>query len=66
MSYLIKERDTSSRNKMKEQYITIFKYLYRQARHTALNLVHTAKFKCYTEIKALLTSSKEQQIVDTV
>ena len=47
--------------------LTIFKDLYRQARHKDSILVHTAKCKFYTERIALASSSKElHQIVNTL
>ena len=46
---------------------TIFKDLYRQARHKVSRLVHTAKCKFCTERIALASSSKElHQIVNTL
>ena len=47
--------------------LTIFKDLYRHAKHKATKLVHTAKCKFYTERMALAYSSKElHQIVNTL
>ena len=46
---------------------TIFKDLYRQAKHKVSKLVHSAKCKFYTERIALASSSKElHQIVNTL
>ena len=46
--------------------LSIFKDLYRQAKHKVSKLVHTAKCKFYTERIALASSSKEMhQIVNT-
>ena len=45
--------------------LTIFKDLYRQAKHKVSKLVHSAKCKFYTERIALASSSKElHQIVN--
>ena len=47
--------------------LTIFKDLYRQAKHKFSKLVHTAKFKFLTESIAMASSSKElHQIVNTL
>ena len=47
--------------------LTIFKDLYRQAKHKVSKLVHPAKCKFYTEIIALASSSKElHQIYNTL
>ena len=47
--------------------MTIFKDLYGQARHKVSKLVHTAKYKFYTERIALASSSNElHQIVNTL
>ena len=47
--------------------MTIFKDLYRQAKHKISKLVHTAKCKFYTEGIALASSSKElHQVVNTL
>ena len=46
--------------------MTIFKDLYRQAKHKVSKLVHTAKCKFYTERIALASSTKElRQVVNT-
>ena len=51
---------------MRNTKLTIFKDLYRQAKHKVLKLVHTAKRKFYTDRIALASSSKElHQIVNT-
>ena len=50
---------------MEEQKLTIFKDLYRQAKHKVSKLVHTANCEFCTEIIALASSSKElHQIVN--
>ena len=57
----------SSREEMEEHKLTIFKDLYRQAKHKVSKLVHTAKCKFCTERIALASSSKElHQIVNTL
>ena len=51
--------------KWRNTKLTIFKDLYRQAKHKVSKLVHTAKCKFYTERIALACSSKElHQIVN--
>ena len=46
--------------------LTIFKDLYRQAKHKVSKLVHTAKCKFYTDGIAIASSSKQlHQIVNT-
>ena len=53
--------------KWRKTKLTIFKDLYRQARHKASKLVHTAKCKSHTERIAQASSSKElHQIVNTL
>ena len=53
--------------KWRSTKLTIFKDLYRQARHKVSKLVHTAKCIYYTERIALASSSKElHQIVNTL
>ena len=53
--------------KWKNTKLTMFKDLYRQAKHKVSKLVHTAKFHFYTERIALASSSKElHQIVNTL
>ena len=52
---------------MRNTKLSIFKDLYRQAKHKVLKLVHTAKCQFYTERIALASSSKElHQIVNTL
>ena len=47
--------------------MTIFKDLYRQAKHKVSKIVHTAKRNLYTERIALASSSNElHQIVNTL
>ena len=53
--------------KWRNTKLTIFKDLYRQAKHKVLQLVHTAKYQFYTERIALASYSKElHQIVNTL
>ena len=53
--------------KRRNTKLTIFKDLYRQAKHKVSKLVHSAKCKFYTERIALASSSKElHQIVNTL
>ena len=53
--------------KWRNTKLTIFKDLYRQAKHKVSKHVHTAKCKSYTEGTALASSSKElHQIVNTL
>ena len=61
-----RERRQAER-KWRNTKLTIFKDLYRQAKHKVSKLVHTAKCKYYTERIALASSSKElNQIVNTL
>ena len=62
----IAKRDRrQAEKKWRNTKLTIFKDLYRQAKHKVSKLVHTAKCKFYTEIIALACSSKElHQIVN--
>ena len=61
-----RERRQAERN-WRNTTLTIFKDLYRQARHKVSKHVHTAKCKFYTERIALASSSKElRQIVNTL
>ena len=63
----LREKDDDQRGKMRNAKLTIFKDLYRQAKHKVSNLVHTAKCQSYTERIALASSSKElHQIVNTL
>ena len=58
---------THNSSSLFESIITIFKDMYRQAKHKISKLVHTAKCKSYTERIALAYSSKElHQIVSTL
>ena len=66
MNFLkLKEKDVKQR-KCRNTKLTIFKDLYRQAKHKVSELVHTARCKFNTERIALASSSKElHQIVNT-
>ena len=68
MKFLIAKRERrQAERKWRNTKLTIFKDLYRQAKHKASKLVHTAKCKFYTERIALASSSKElHQIVNTL
>ena len=60
-----RERRQADR-KWRNTKLTIFKDLYRQAKHKVLKLMYTAKCKYYTEGIALASSSKQlHQIVNT-
>ena len=58
-----RERHQAERN-WRNTKLTIFKDLYRQAKHKVSKLVHTAKCKSYTERIALASSSKELHQID--
>ena len=65
--FIAKRERRQAERKWRNTMLTIFKDLYRQAKHKVSNLVHTAKCKFYTERIALASSSKEQhQIVNTL
>ena len=62
-----KSERCQAERKWRKTKLTIFKDLYRQAKHKVSKLVHTAKCKFYTERIALASSSKElHQIVNTL
>ena len=64
---IAKRERRQAERKWRNTKLTIFKDLYRQARHKVSKLVHTAKCKIYTERIALASSSKElHQIVSTL
>ena len=66
LSIAKRERRQAER-KLRKTKITIFKDLYRQAKHKASKLVHTNKCKFYTERIGLASSCKElHQIVNTL
>ena len=65
--FIAKRERRQADRKWRNTKITIFKDLYRQAKHKVSKLVHTAKCKFYTEGIALPSSSKElHQIVNTL
>ena len=65
--FIAKRERRQAERKWKNTKLTIFKDLYRQAKHKVSKLVHTAKCKFYTERIALASSSKElYQIVNTL
>ena len=63
--FIAKRERQQAESKWSNTKLTIFKDLYRQARHKVSILVHTARCKFYTERIALAYSSKElHQIVN--
>ena len=63
--FIAKRKRRQAERKWRNTKLTIFKDLYRQAKHKVSKLVHTAKCKFYTERIALASSSKElHQIVN--
>ena len=65
--FIAKRERRQAQRKWRNTKLTIFKDLYRQAKHKVSKLVHTAKCKSYTERIALAYSSKElHQIVNTL
>ena len=66
-SIIAKRERRLAERKWRNTKLTIFKDLHRQARRKVSKLVHTAKYKFYTERVALASSSKElHQIVNTL
>ena len=64
---IAKRERRQAERKWRNTKLTIFKDLYRQAKHKVSKLVHTARCKFYTERIALASSSKElHQIVNTL
>ena len=59
--FIAKRKRRQAERKWRNTKLTIFKDLYRQAKHKVSKLVHTAKCNFYTEIIALASSSKELQ-----
>ena len=57
--FIAKIKRRQAEGKWRNTKLTIFKDLYRQAKHKASKLVHTAKCKFYTERIAFASSSKE-------
>ena len=65
--FIAKRERHQAERKWRNTKLTIFKNLYRQAKHKVSKHVHTAKCKFYTERIALASSSKElHQIVNTL
>ena len=65
--FMAKRKRRQAERKWRNTKLTIFKDLYRQAKHKASKLVHSAKCKFYTEKIALASSSKElHKIVTTL
>ena len=63
--FIAKRKRRHAERKWRNTKLTIFKDLYRQAKHKVSRLVHSAKCKFYTERIALASSSKElHQIVN--
>ena len=64
---MAKRERRQAERKCRNTKLTIFKDLYRQAKHKVSKLVHTAKRQFYTERIALTSSRKERhQIVNTL
>ena len=61
--FIAKRKRRQSERKWRNTKLTIFKDLYRQARHNVSKLVHSAKCKFYTERIALASSSKELHLI---
>ena len=65
--FMAKRKRRQAERKWRNTKLTIFKDLYRQAKHKVSKLVHSAKCKFYTERIALASSSKElHQILNTL
>ena len=65
--FITKRERGQAERKWRSTKLTIFKDLYRQAKHKVSKLVHTARCIFYTEGIALASSSKElHQIVNTL
>ena len=65
--FIAKRKRRIEERKWRNTKLTIFKDLYRQAKHKVSKLVHSAKCKFYTERIALASSSKElHQIVNII
>ena len=65
--FTARRKRRQAERKWRNTKLTIFKDLYRQAKHKVSKLVHTAKCKFCTERIALASSSKElHQIVNTL
>ena len=65
--FISKRERRQPERKWRNTKLTIYKDLFRQAKHKVSKLVHTDKCKFYTERTALASSSKElHQIVNTL
>ena len=65
--FMAKSEGRKAERKWRNTKLTIFKDLYRQAKHKVLKLVHTANCKSYAERIALASSSKElHQVVNAL
>ena len=65
--FMAKRERHQAERQWRNTRLTIFKDLYRQAKHKVSKLVHTANCKFYTERIALTSKSKElHQIVNTL
>ena len=65
--FMAKRERCEAVKKWRNTKLTIFKDLYRQAKHKVSKIVHTAKCKFYTERIALSSSGKElHQIVNAL
>ena len=65
--FIAKRERRQAERKLRNTKLTIFKDLYRQAKHKFSKLVHTTRCECYTERIALASSSKElHQIANTL
>ena len=65
--FMAKRERRQAERKLRNTKLTIFKDLYRQAKHKVSKLVHTANCKFYTVRIALASSSKElHQIVNAL
>ena len=65
--FIAKREGCQAERKQRNTKLTIFKDLYRQAKHKVSKLVHAAKCKFYTERIALASSIKElHQIVNAL
>ena len=65
--FIAKRERRQAERKWRNTKLTIFKDLYKQARHKVSQLVHTDKCTSYTEKIAMTSSSKEQhQVVNTL
>ena len=65
--FIAKRKRRQAERKWRNTKLTIFKDMYRQAKHKVSKLVHSAKCKFYTERIAQASSSKElHQVVNTL